>query len=167
MINFKKQKAFSLIELIVYISISSVMVLLLMGSFDLLTRFRDRAQAISEIKKQGLSIMEVINQRIRDAENIDFPPAGESGEYLSLTMSEAVRNPLVVELQNNAITLDEGFYPTFNLSNSRVEASNLIFKNASLGSTQGIINVQFTLSNAYGKTDYEQNFYGGSSLRKL
>lgn len=163
-------RGFTLIELLLYVAISSVM--LLVFSFFLYTLLNSRVknQTIAEVEQQGLQVMQLINQTLRNGATINSPTIGNSAASLSVDTYTIPNNPTVFDLSSGVIRITEGVGSPIDLTNSRVTASSLNFQNLSRASTPGTIRTSFVLTytNTSGRNEYSftKTFYGNASLRQ-
>lgn len=156
------QNGFTLVELLLYISIVGAIVLSIAGFLSLLMQSRVKNQTIAEVEQQGVQVMQIITQTGRNAAAINSPSTGSSASSLSVDTT-------VFDLSGDAIRIIEGAGSPITLTNSRVAASSLTFINLSRTGTPGIIKIQFTLThvNSEGRQEYNFNktFYGSATLR--
>ncbi len=142
------QRGFTLVELLLYVSIIGAIVLSVAGFLSLLMQSRVKNQTISEVEQQGIQVMQIITQTGRNAGSINFTTA--------------------FDLSGGVIRINDGSGPVA-LTNSRVTASGLTFQNLSRAGTPGTIRIQFTLThiNPSGRNEYDYNktFYGTATLR--
>lgn len=169
MIISKKTKAFSLIELVIYVSLSSIIFLAITSFSQSMTKTKTETKVINEVENQGAEIIQIITQAIRNAENINLPSQNSSGSLLSLNFLENNKNPTIFYLLDQGLVMEEGSSGAISLTNNLITISNLEFNNLSLNQTPGIIQIKFTLKyngplNA-GEYTYEKNFYNSASLR--
>lgn len=164
-----KNNGFTLIELLLYVSIIGVMVLSVAGFLSLLMQSRVKNQTISEVEQQGLQVMQMITQTVRNAEAITSPAPGASASSLTLEVITATNDPTIFDLSSGVIRIKEGVNSAVSLTNSRVVASDLTFRNISRASTPGTIRIQFTLThvNPSGRNEYSysKTFYDSATLR--
>ena len=83
----KANKAFTLIELIIYISLVSLMLLGIASFTKMTLQTRARNQVIAEVEQQGVQVMQILSQTIRNAESILFPALGSNASILSFHMN--------------------------------------------------------------------------------
>lgn len=165
----RRLEGFSLIELILYIGITSTVLmaisLLLFQTFG----SRARQQVISEVDQQGAQVMRLVTQALRNAETINAPLLGASAAALSIHMLNPSIDPTVVDLSSGIIRMTEGAGAVTALTNSRVTATNLQFQNLSLSNTPGTVRLSFTLTyvNPGGRAEYAytKTFVASASLR--
>jgi len=162
-------KGFTLIELILYVAIASILLTVISLFLSTVIKSRLKQQSMTEVESQGLQIMEQITRTIRSAETINSPTSGNNSNTLSLGMSNGSQNPTVFESSGSQIQITEGTGSPIALSNGRVNISNLDFKNLSRADTPGLIQVEFDLDhvNNSGRNEYtfSKSFSTSSSLR--
>lgn len=155
-------RGFTLVELLLYVGIIGAVVLSMAGFLSLLMQSRVKNQTISEIEQQGIQVMQIITQTVRNAGNINSPTQGQTADSLSIDST-------VFDLSTGTIRIAEGTSSPIFLTNSRVTASGLTFQNLSRTMTPGTIRIQFTLThiNPEGRQEYNYNktFYGSATLR--
>ncbi len=162
------QKGFTLIELLLYTSISFI--ILLIASIFLSTSLQSRVknQTIAEVEQQGVLVMQLITQTVRNAEGINSPTPGTSAETLSLNVVN--NNPSEFTLSNGAVEVTEGVGSAVPLTNSRVIVSELTFQNLSHTDTPGTARVEFTLTHInpddINEYSFEKTFTGSATIRK-
>jgi len=163
------KNGFTLVELIIYIGIVSVMLLAISNFVFFLSYSRIKSQTIAEVEQQGMQVMQIITQTIRNAESINFPSSGATSSELSLEITETAKNQTVFDIFGGTIRITEGINSPIILTSSRLTVSELIFQNLSTTGTPGIIRVQFNLAhlNPGEKNQYDwfKTFYGSASLR--
>lgn len=167
--NSIDKQGFTLVEVLLYISIVSVLILIMSALVFLLLQGKTKFKTISEVNDQGVQTMQTIAQTIREAESISLPTQGSTGSSLTLVINDGAKNPTVIDSGGTNLQIKEGVGATTPLTNSRVEVSNLSFTNISRGSSPGMVKIQFTISsvNQSGRNEYDfsQNFYVTTSLR--
>lgn len=166
----KTQSGFTIIELLLYVAISSVILLVVSFFLQMLLESRIKNQTIAEVEQQGLQAMQLIAQIARNADIINSPSQGASAATLSFNTHTAGNNPTIFSIVNDAVSIQEGAGAVIPLTNSRVTASATAFHNLSRASTQGVIRIKFTLThiNPNGRNEYNfsKTFYGSASLRQ-
>ncbi len=168
MSNINRQ-GFTLIELIIYVAIASVMFMAISSFAFILLRSRIRSQVITEVEQQGAYVMQIITQTIRNAEGINSPTQGGSNSSLSLNVSGSSNDPTVFDVSGSTLWISEGGGAPLKLTNSRLIVSDFLAQNLSRTNTPGIIKIQFDLKyNSQAEKaelDYSKTFYGSASLR--
>lgn len=151
------KKAFTLVELVIYLSIVAVL-LIVAGSFTWSIIKSDvKTGSHREIQQNGRLAMEKITRSIKAASEINSPNIGESGDFLSLAMSNEDLNPTVIELSDNEILLTQGVNGPYALTSDQVLVANLQFTNLSYEDTPGTVRVEMTLdyNNLGLQTEYQ------------
>jgi len=165
----KGRRGFTLLEIILYVGISSTILLLAVLFFSSIFSSRIKSQTITDLDEQGLQVMQVILQTIRNAEGINSPVPGNSSSVLSLDALDPADDPTIIDVFGGEIKIKEGVASAVALTNSKVIVSELRFENFSRTLTPGSISVSFSLDyiNPENKNelDYSSNFYGSASLR--
>lgn len=166
--NKEKQAGFTLIEVVLYIGLSAILLSSLGVLVNVSYQIRARQQVISEVEQQGTAAIQIISQIIRNASSITSPAAGTSATSITLEVPGVIKTPTVFSLSETALQITESTTST-SLTNSRVQASALLFKNLSAASTSGTVKFQFTLDhtnlNSTPQFTYSKVFYGSASLR--
>ncbi len=165
----RSQRGFTLIELLLYIGISATLLLIISLFLGQLISARIKNQTIAEVDQQGMQVMQLMTQVIRNAKGINAPLPGVSAPSVMLDVAPVAANPTNFDLISGMIQVTEGLGPPVALTNARVIASALTFENLSRAGTPGVISTVFTLThiNPEGRAEYayEKTFYGTASLR--
>ncbi len=163
------KQGFTIIEILFYIAISSILILGLTAFMISVTEINQRSKIVEEVEQQGAQVMELILRSIRKADSINNPTIGNSSNSLSLVMIEIGKNPTLFNLSNQTLQITEGINSAQALNNNLVNVSDLSFTNLSRPETSGIIRVQFTLNYNHpsqeGIFNYEKTFVSSASLR--
>ncbi|MDO8571613.1 MAG: prepilin-type N-terminal cleavage/methylation domain-containing protein [bacterium] len=164
-----RRNGFSLVELMLVVSISAMILGALAFFFGTLIQARVKGQVIADVEQQGDFIMRTILSSVRNAATLNTPTQGVSAAVLSINTDTPVLNPTVFDSASSTLRIKEGTASPVNLGSSGITASAVSFHNTSRAGTRGIIRVQFTLStlNSTGRQeyDYQKTFYGSASLR--
>lgn len=164
------QKGFTLVEMILYVAVCSILMVTISVFLSFLLDARIRSQAITEVNQQGFQVLSLITQTIRNGRSIEVPSISTSSTTLTLTTGDALLNPTVFTLNGGTLQVIEGSKSALPLTNSRVTVSNLIFENvSSVASIEKIIRISFTIeyANNGGKKEYSfrKSFTGSATLR--
>ena len=168
-IKSKDSSGFTLVEILLYISIISILTLSFSIFLFMILQSRAKHQTISEVDQVGIQASQIISQAIRNAKRINLPAQGSQGTTLSLEMEDALKNPTILNSGGTNIQKKEGVNPITSLTSSRLNISNFSFYNVSKDDTSGVIKFQFTISyvNPSGRNEYDYSkiFYGSGALR--
>lgn len=162
-------KGFTLIELLLYVSIVGSMILSVSAFLPLLMQSRVKNQTISEVEQQGVQVMQVATQTVRNAIAINTPAQGLSTTSLSVNVVDPAKSPIVFDLSSGVIRIKEGSSAPVSLTNSRVVVSSVSFQNLSRTGTKGTVRIQFVVThiNPEGRQEYNfsKTFYGTATIR--
>lgn len=170
-IFLKSQKGFSLVEMLLYVAISSIMLLSLSLLLSFLLSGRIKNQSITDVNQQGLQVMQLVTQTIRNARSVDAPAIGATSTSLSLTMPDPLLSPTVFDISNGVIRIKEGSSAVIPLTNSHVTISSFLFHNISAtSSTDRIVRLSFRIdhTNPSGRNEnsFTKTFTGSATLRQ-
>jgi len=163
------KKGFTLIEMLLYLAILSVVVLALSSFLLLSYTSRVKGGVIAEVEQQGSQTMSIIAQNIRNAQSITAPIAGISSNSLTLTEFTGAVSPSIFDQSGNTLRITEGAAIPINITSNRVIVSSLNFQNLSRPNTPGIVQIKFTLTHVNpdnrGEYIYSKSFTSTASLR--
>lgn len=170
MVTVRTQKGFTLVEMILYVSICSILLVTISVFLSFLLGARVRSQAMNEVNQQGFQIMSLMTQTIRNGRSIQVPGIGISSSTLSLTTGDPLLNPTVFNVSSTTLYIVEGSKAPISLTNSRIKISNLLFQNVSSdSSTEKIIRISYTIdyNSTSGRSEYafSKTFSGSATLR--
>lgn len=169
--TYSTDRGFTLVELLLYVSIASFVLLVTSVFLSPLVQSRVKNQTIAEVEQQGLSLMQSMTHTIRNADAINSPAQGVADAVtLSVNTIVAGNNPTIFDLAGTVLQMKEGAAASVPLSNSRVSVSGLSFSNVSRTGTPGTVRIQFTLThvNPEGRNEYDfsKTFIGSATLRQ-
>jgi prepilin-type N-terminal cleavage/methylation domain-containing protein len=163
------KKGFTLIEMLLYLAILSIIVLAFSSFLFLSYTSRVKATVIAEVEQQGNQTMGLIIQNIQNTSGITAPITGVSANSLTLTEYTSANSPAVFDQSGTVIRIKEGVTAAVNITSNRVVVSNLSFQNLSRPNTPGIVQIKFTLTylNPDNRSEYiySKNFTSSASLR--
>lgn len=167
------QFGFTLIELILYISLASVLLIGVTSFFSVIKQIDLKNQAVSAVEEQGAFAADLISQRIRDASLVCTPAASASGATLDLDSNCSVHTGNEVSFSVNGggqLTVNEAGATGVLLTDTRTYISSITFTNTT-DPTSGPANVTFSFTiqaKSYGPTSeyyYSKTFTGGGTVR--
>lgn len=169
-VSQKKQKGFTLIEILLYISISVAILLFVSLFLSILLDTKTKNQTIAEVDQQGMQALEIMTQTLRNAKAINSPAVGASSPTaFSIDTQDPVKNPTIFDISNGIIRIKEGAGSPINLTSTNVTASGANFENITRPTTNGMMRIQFVLTyvNSSGRNQYNytKTFYNSISLR--
>lgn len=146
--NKKNLKANTLLELLLYLALSSIVIAVITGLYTLIVRARVENDTMIEVQSQAQIVTNIINREISNAQGINSPLIAASGTSLSLINSTASLDPTVFSLVSGQLTMTQGLNPSVPLTSEDMEITSLSFENNSIAGTPGIITYEFTIDNA-------------------
>lgn len=166
----RSKKGFTLVEMVLYVAICSILLVTISFFLSFLLGARVRSQAITEVNQQGFQVMSMMTQTIRNGRSIQVPSIGTSSSTISITTGNALLNPTLFYVSSTTMKIKEGSQTAVSLTNSQVRVSNLLFQNvSSISSTEKIIRISYTIDyiNPTGRSEYSftKSFSGSATLR--
>ncbi|MFC1598317.1 type II secretion system protein J [Patescibacteria group bacterium] len=161
---------FTLIEILLYVSIASILMLVISAFLAMLLQSRVENQVRAEVDGQAQQVMQEVGLAIRNAEDITSPTAGNSGSTLVLDVYAVADDPTTYTLSSGQIQVTEGAGSAIDLTSTRVSVSALTFTNITKAGTPGTVRVEFTItynsSSARQEYDYTKTYYATYNLRQ-
>lgn len=143
-----KNKAFTLIELLIYIAIISSILVLMTGFFWNIVWGNIKENSYQEVQQNGRFALTKIIQETKKATGINTPTPGSSGNYLSLAMANPNLNPTILDLSAGKLRITRNGSPPIELTTDRVIVTNLQFTNLSYAGTPGTIRIEMTINHS-------------------
>lgn len=138
-------KGFTLIELIIYITIvSGVLIVFLNFGWEVING-NIKSQSMREVQQNSRFAMQKITENIFSAKGVNFPLYGELNNYLSLEMEDPDLNPTLFELNGDKLIITQGINGPYSLTNDRVKVASLEFINLSYLDTPGTIKIKISI----------------------
>jgi type II secretory pathway pseudopilin PulG len=166
----KKSKAFTLIEFLVYITVSTAAIILTTSAISNIFLNKTKLETVAEVNQNAKFILNRIESAIRNADDVSGPALGQSGSTLSLSFSDAALNPTVFSFSSGDIVLQEGESDPVILNSYHTQATALNFQNLSYADASGSIKATITLEfiNLSGRRahEYEQTFSTTTTIRR-
>ena len=152
----RKNSGLSLIELLIYVGVFSVVAGLLSSMLIIVTRVQNQQTAAAEVGSQLNFVLQVIQRIIRQSSviivnndgnpNNDAPPLGSSYPNLVLRMSDPTTDPTKIYLLNNKIYLQTGNDAPTPLTTDRILADSLQFTKYANYPGHDTVSIDITLS---------------------
>lgn len=168
--QLQTNKGFTLIELLLYVATVSLFVFAIGSLYVLILQSRVKNQVIAEVEQQGLQVMQIITQTIRNGTAINSPTQTQSAASVSVNVTDSAKSPTVFDVSSGAVRATEGANSPVSLTSPQVVASSLNIQNLSRTGTPNTIRISLTLNYANpagrGEYSYSKTFYASASLRK-
>jgi len=123
----QQQKGFSLIEFLLYMSLSMVMLALLGGIGINVLQSKEKDKALEEIQYSVPYVMMILGTRIEQAEQVILPEVGEVSSTLSLQTRNPDTNPTTFDVFEGKVRMQEGEHEPVIISTSGILVENLAF----------------------------------------
>lgn len=157
-INKKNQKGMSLVEILLYLAISTVIMTALSYFMITTTKSRVKSQTITEVHYQGNNIIEIISNSIRGGIGITTPTSNTSCDNLSIITSDTNTNPILIYLSEQKVYFKQGTDDPIQMSSNRVDILSLSFSNVSSIVTNPIIKTEISITHKNPENRIEYNF---------
>jgi Tfp pilus assembly protein PilW len=164
-----KPKGFTLVELLLYVSIGALVIsgFIAFGWNFLYTRVRARTQ--QELNQNMRLAAERISFEIRNATS----SSSIGSSSITLLASDSAHSPVVIDLSDSRIRIGAGTSGACTssspcaLTDNLVNVTNLSFTNLSSASASTNIRFSFTISSNTGRVEYQydQTYTGSAELR--
>lgn len=159
---------FTLIELLLYVGLLSFLLFTTSAFLSVLLESRVKNQTMAEVEQQGVQIMQILTQSVRNAIAITTPSIGTSSTTLSLQVT-APNTPIIFDVTSSTLRMKQGVGPIIQLTNSRVSVSNISFQNNAQPGTDGVLRIEFVVTAIQPTSRYEhvysQTFVGSAVIR--
>lgn len=170
---FKTKPGVTLIELLLYIAIFSLIISTVVGVALSALGSRARNNAVIEVDYQGARAISMMTSTIRSSQGINSPALGVSSGSLSLLSNQVASNPVVYSAISQSgvsrLIYTEGNNPSISLTNNKVSVVDMSFNNST--ALDGKQSIQVTLTLRYNNVgnrpelNYQKTFYGAGTLR--
>lgn len=159
-----KYNGFTLVETLLYLSITSVLILsvsILLG-VTLNAKVENRAKI--EVQQQAQFISDHIDTEVKKASEISSPSIGNSGNTLTIQDSTNSKQ-YEYSISGGTLYFQTDSDPLIELSNSKVNISSLIFSNNN-NTLSYEITLTYINSDKIGSINYSTTHQGSITIRK-
>lgn len=144
----KKQKGFSLIEMVVYLAIFSLLITVVLEMFLSILNVQQESEATSSVEQDGRFILLRLMYDINKAEIISIPATlGEETNSLQINI-EGIGNIYSLDDNNLILTNNQG---TDQLNSFNTQISVLTFKRLGNISGKNSVRINLTIKSKIGK----------------
>lgn len=151
-------RAFTLIELIIYIAIVGLILVVASTFAWQIIQGNIKLSAYREVEQNANFAMEKIAKAIQNSSKIVQPEdPGDETDYLFLRMPDPAKTLTEFKIFDGKITMSEGAAGPYPLTTDRVEVTNLKFTNLSYEDTPGTVRIEMTIEhlNPGGRSEYQ------------
>lgn len=139
------QAGFTIMEILLYLSLSVVMVVLISGiGVNVLSGLMS-TKAEEEIQYNAQFINEKIRILVGQADGIFVPARAATSTSLSLVMSDPGKNPTVINVLEGSLQIQEGSGDPEPLSGSGVVISDVEFSNVTYEGGSGSVRIKMNM----------------------
>lgn len=169
----KKLRCFTLLEILLYIAMASIITLSIAVLVTDVLQLREKNRAILEVETQGTLLMQNLTQTIRNARSVTYPLIQSSSQVLEISSDDAPANPTIFEATGDSIGIKQaGQVVATPLLSEKVAIKDVSFENLSDNPDKpDSIKINFTLyyktNEARGGYDYEKKFYSTTTVRNI
>lgn len=149
------RKAFTLIELLIFIGIFAGVTVAFTSIFVSILRVYNRQSATAEVARQSQFLLQTVQNQVQRSVAIDMPTDFVTST-LTLRMPD-ITDPTIIYLSNNMVYMRVGTSTSAQpLTNSRVKITNLSFTRHANPPGHDVVDVAFSLENV---TNNIQNYF--------
>lgn len=162
------KRGFTLIEVLLYVSLSVLLLGALSATVILTLESRARAHVTNEVEQQASFIFNRIEQIAQDSSAITSPVAASTGSSLTISRDSPSDNPTTLSLSGTTLMITRGGNSSTALHNDQIEVTNFVVSNLSRPGTDGIFRIELTLAfkNEVGRSEfnYSRSYRGSWSI---
>jgi prepilin-type N-terminal cleavage/methylation domain-containing protein len=165
-----KKSGFTLLEVLLSLAIFVTLISALVFFLTSLLDGRVRQQVSAEVELEGVRVVNIMTQAIRNSDTIIAPAPNTNSDSLTLSSLDPLLNPTVFALSGDKLTVQEAGGSAIDLTTDTVRVSNLDFKNLSslATTTPGTIQISFDLNyimHDRPEYEYSRSFTAAATLR--
>lgn len=152
-----RQSGFTLLELLLYVSISGILMVGIVSFMIVLQTARVKQTTIGEVEQQGSQAMAYMTQVLRNAQAVTAPTPGTNSNSITIDVVDSTSDPTVFTESSGVLQVSEGTTPIVtDLTSDTVVVSDLLFENNAISGTRDTITISITLTHANptGKPEY-------------
>lgn len=160
-------KAFTLIEVLIYIAIIGLMASSFIFFSLAVSNSRFKNYAVQEVQANSRVALDLIAQKIRLAEDVIVPVEGDSSGVLILDMPDPEAN-LTFSINDGVLVLAKGTADPVSITSDEVNVSSLIFTNVTESGKRENIKVEIMIEYRQGENkeyQFSQSSETAVSLR--
>ncbi len=159
-----KESGFSLIEIVIYLAIFSMISVVVINSFIVVLSSFSTIRTNNDLSDSGTMIMERISREIRLAKNIDI--ANTSSDTLQLNSTDVSGNNIIIKFikEGNALNIYKDGTLVGNLLTQNIIFNSISFNLFFTSNTEGV-KIVINLEDSRSKINKNENFYDTVTLR--
>jgi len=138
-----KQKGFTLIEVIIYISISSVLLIVVLSFIRNFLIVRNKITIKSKVQQNARYAMARMVKEVRYADDLEVVDQNT----LRLYVGDSERNPIYFDLQDGVLYIKEGLGEFVAITGNDVKVGDVLFEDRTTPNSADIVKITLTISN--------------------
>lgn len=138
----KKQKGFTLIEILIYIAVSSVVLVVVVGFAREILKVRNKITIISKVEQNARYAMTRMVKEIREAEDIEVLDQNT----IILQVSDVSRNPVIFDLGDGVLYIKEGAVDPVAVTGNDVKVGEVLFEDRTTPNSADIIKITLLIT---------------------
>lgn len=162
------QKGFTILELVVYIALLSMVLIALLQSMSMTMRAFSNLRISRDINDSAIKAMERMTRDIKNASSVNMTESTFGAEPSRLTINtyDTSGNPLLVEYfaTSSSLHVREDGVDMGALLSAKTELEALVFYYVSTGTSEGV-KIELHLRSTRGGTTDNDHFYNTVMLR--
>lgn len=140
--RLKNNEGFSLIETLIYVAISSTLLMVVVGFSREILKVRNKVTIESKVEQNARFAMAKMISEIRFAEDITVIDQNT----LSLTVTEAGRNPVLFDLADGVLHMKEGANDPVDLTGNDVKVGEVLFDDRTTPNSADIVKITLLIT---------------------
>jgi type II secretory pathway pseudopilin PulG len=145
----KPRSGLTLIELIIFVAIFAVSMGAIMGVFTNISAVAVRQSSVAEVQGQSQFLLQTIQYYV-ERSSVVSTTVDEAVSTLTLRMPAPAEDPVVIDMNGNAVRLKIGAAAAQNITSDKVEVSGLSFSKRSNPGGKDSVATSFTVTYATG-----------------
>lgn len=141
--NNNRQLGFTLIEVLIYISVSSAMLMVVLGFVGWIMRVRNKVSIESKVEQNARYVIARMVSEIRHAEDLTVVDQNT----LSLEVADPEKNPTVFDIVDGVLGMREGSGDLVPLTGNDVKVGDVLFEDRTTPNSADIVKITLTITN--------------------
>lgn len=135
----------SLVELLIFIGILAVVVAMTLPMLFSAAENRLLQQTISVVEHNGTQVLQSVSLKVRNAQRILHPPAGQTGSFLVLQTGSGAMDPIIAGLHSGSIVIVQHMISE-TISSPQVALTDFVVHNTSTSANRQSVAFSFRVS---------------------
>jgi len=163
---YRKQDGFSLVEIMIYLAIFTIISILVINSFLIVMSSFTTTRTNRDLLESGINSMERLSREIRQANNVDLIGSNLAGGILQLNSKDQLSNPVVLKFskENFLLNVYQDGVLSGNLLGQNISLDNLVFRQIITAKSEAV-KIEMTIRDTRSKKNKTVNFYNTIILR--